>query len=211
MTVQNRRAVFASSLVLILANLLPLLAVWKLDWKIYDLLVLYWVEIILIGVINLVRMILIAPSGTTMGVHLWKLFFVPFFATHFGFFCVGIGLAIQVLFGKENFQVGDQISAMLNGDTRQLFWALAVSHLFSFFWNYVGQKEFRNTTVVRRMFQPYLRVIPLVLLTIGGAFLIIKLDLPIWSLYAYIGGKLLVDLIIHGVMHFRMMTYQPET
>ena len=101
----NRRSLFASSWVLLLANLLPFIAVWKLDWGVHDLLVLYWLEVILIGVINVLRMIFVTPFHATLSTHLWKLFFVPFFVSHYGFFCVGIGLAMQVIFGKENFQV----------------------------------------------------------------------------------------------------------
>lgn len=78
-TAENRRSVLTTALVLFLANLLPVIAVWKLNWTLYDLLVLYWVEVILIGVINVVRMILVAPVGGNVGFHLLKLAFVPFF------------------------------------------------------------------------------------------------------------------------------------
>lgn len=206
-TADNRRSVLTTGLILVLANLLPMLAVWKLDWKIYDLLVLYWIEIIVIGVLNLGRMTMISAHGTA-SMHFWKVFFVPFFAAHFGFFCVGLALAIQLLFGRENFQVEDQVMDLINGSTRQLLWPLMISHVFSLFWNYLGQREWQNTTVIRRMFQPYWRAIPLAITTIGLGFIVYKMNLPIWSLLVFIGIKTTVDLIIHVIMHFRIMTHR---
>lgn len=217
----NKRAVFATGLVLVLANLLPMVFVGKMGWGLMDdspdakkvfvelasiLLILYWAEIMVVGLFNLVRMILIAPAKATLGTHLWKLFFVPFFAAHFGFFCVGIGLAIQLIYGKDNFEIEEQIAAMINGSTEKLFWALFISHLFSFFWNFVVQREFRRTTVTRRMILPYIRVLPTTILTIAAAFIFQKVELPIWSLFVFIGVKTLIDLIVHCVMHFRLMS-----
>ncbi len=206
LTDQNKRSIFASGLILFAANLLPMIAVWKLNWSFYDLLVLYWTEIILIGVINLFRMILVVPPDSTLGFHLLKLAFVPFFAGHFGLVCVGIGIALQIVFGKEHFEVETQIAAMLWGKSRLVFWPLVISHLFSFFWNYIGQQEFRRTTVMRRMFAPYLRVAAQTLFIIGGALVCRYLNSPMQMLLALVGGKTLVDLITHVLLHFRFMS-----
>jgi hypothetical protein len=205
LTDQNKRSVFATGLILLGANLLPLIAVWKLNWTFYDLLVLYWAEIILVGVINIFRMILVNPGSSTMSFHLLKIFFVPFFAGHFGLFCVGVGLALQIIFGKENFQVENQIMAMLTGASRMLFWPIVISHLFSFSWNYIGQREFRRTTIMRRMFAPYLRVIPLAIFFIAAAYACLRFKSPDWMIIALVIGKALIDLITHVILHFRLM------
>jgi Family of unknown function (DUF6498) len=206
LTAQNKRSVFASSLILFVANLLPLIAVWKMNWSFYDLLVLYWTEIILIGAINLFRMFLVTPRESTLGFHLLKIAFVPFFAGHFGLVCVGIGIALMLVFGKENFEVDTQIAAMLFGKSSLVFWPFVISHLFSFFWNYLGQQEFRRTTVMRRMFTPYLRVVAQALFIVGSALVCRHLQSPMYILLALVGGKTLVDLITHVFLHFRFMS-----
>lgn len=45
-----------SSLVLIVANLAPIGGVLWLDWSVYEILLLYWTESVVIGVINVLRM-----------------------------------------------------------------------------------------------------------------------------------------------------------
>lgn len=46
-----------SSLVLILANLIPLAGVFLFQWDLLAILLLYWAESVIIGVLNVVRMV----------------------------------------------------------------------------------------------------------------------------------------------------------
>ncbi len=46
-----------SFVVLTLANLIPIAGVLWLDWAVVDILLLYWTESVIIGVINVLRMI----------------------------------------------------------------------------------------------------------------------------------------------------------
>ena len=205
LTEANKRSVFASSVILAAANLLPLIAVLKLNWKVYDLLVLYWIEVVVIGIFNVLRMILIAPRAATAQVHFLKLAFVPFFAGHFGLFCIGLGLALQFLFGKENFTVSDQVSSMIHGSAAMLFFPLFISHLFSFFWNYVSQREFRNATIARRMIFPYWRVLPVAAAFFASGWACQSLESPLWALAAMVLFKTIVDLATHIILHVRAM------
>lgn len=210
LTDQNKRSVFASGLILFAANLLPLIAVWKHNWTCYDLLVLYWTETILIGVINIFRMIIVNPQGSTPAFHLLKIAYIPFFAGHFGMFCVGIGLGMQVLFGEENFEVRNQIIQMLSGKSKLIFWPLVISHIFSYCWNFIAQREFKRTSVLRRMFAPYLRVIPVMAFAVGATYGCIYLQMVMWASFAFIGGKLLIDLLIHVIMHFKLIVRKEQ-
>ena len=47
----------ASSIVLIVANLLPLLGVIFLDWDAFSIVALYWVENVVLGLINVLKLI----------------------------------------------------------------------------------------------------------------------------------------------------------
>lgn len=209
-TAENRRSVFTTALVLFLANLLPVIAVWRLDWTIYDLLVLYWIEVILLGLINVARMILIAPVGENVGFHLLKLAFVPFFVGHFGFFCVGLGLVSQLIFGKGNFAVDDQVVSLIAGKGGQVFWPLFIAHVFSLSWNYLGQREFRKTTIMRRMIYPYVRVVPVMVVVLGIAYFGLSFEDPKWAGVTLVFGKTVVDLLTHVLLHFRFLNRLDE-
>ena len=46
-----------SSIVLIFANVIPLVGVLLFDWNVLEILLLYWTESVVIGVINVLRMV----------------------------------------------------------------------------------------------------------------------------------------------------------
>ena len=95
---------------LILANLVPVAGVLLLQWDVLTLLLLYWVENVVIGVINVFRMICTPvdtfykdcpepPEVTAPGEEYKydrkipgqgaKLILIPFFILHYGGFCYG--------------------------------------------------------------------------------------------------------------------------
>lgn len=75
--------------------------------------------------------------------------------------------------------------------------ALAASHLFSFFTNFIGRGEFRNVTVPILMFQPYGRIVVMHVAILFGAFLIMAFGSPAWMLVILIIGKTIMDLGLH--------------
>src|SRR3954454_1231163 len=105
-----------SAYVLIAANVLPLLGVLFLGWDTFSIVALYWSENVIIGAINVLKMITSAPdlaaiyaykfsnSGRTDGEladkfastaraalranQASKLFMIPFFTVHYGLFCL---------------------------------------------------------------------------------------------------------------------------
>ncbi|TWT75948.1 hypothetical protein Pla123a_27330 [Posidoniimonas polymericola] len=115
---------------LLAANLLPLLGVVFFGWSTFEVVILYWFENVVIGVINVLKMITCAPDSyeeslarLTRGedevtAHLikeqakaisdspWlnhgaKFFFVPFFIVHYGMFCLVHGVFVVVLLGGD--------------------------------------------------------------------------------------------------------------
>ncbi|QDU89898.1 hypothetical protein Pla175_32950 [Pirellulimonas nuda] len=112
---------------LILANLVPLAGVVLLDWDAFAVVALYWFENVVIGVLNIVKMIACCPqepseqaaqethpgrlaaidsltrqAGSATPVwaaHAIKLFIIPFFAVHYGLFTFVHGAFVFTLFG----------------------------------------------------------------------------------------------------------------
>jgi hypothetical protein len=206
-----------SAWALIAANVLPLLGVLFWGWDTFEIVALYWVENVIIGAINVLKMITcsseraaiesfnskVASSSKKLPGHGSKLFLVPFFVVHYGLFCLVHGSFILAFFQPESF-VGSPFEAFSHLaaaiSDRHLGWAvvgLAASHLYSFFRNYVGRGEYRRSIVVLQMFQPYVRVVVLHVAILFGAFVVIALGSNIGILAILIIGKTVLDLTMH--------------
>ena len=185
-----------SSAVLILANLVPLGGVLFLDWRVFDVLLLYWAENVVIGAINVLRI------GVSGGREKW--FVMPFFAVHYGIFCFGHLMAIMGIFDPSG--GSETISHLFFGMTpgealKSPLWigiaAIAVSHLFSFFGNFIGAGEYRRTSAKELMSRPYGRIVVLHVTVLFGAGLIQWLGSPVSMLLLLIAAKTVLDLKLH--------------
>lgn len=121
-----------SAVALVLANTVPLAGVLLWQWSISSVVILYWFENVVIGVLNVARMIALSPSraglaaaiaggnearaavveeatrrafgqiGGSSVVHGLKFFLVPFFTLHYFMFCAGHGVFVFSMFGDED-------------------------------------------------------------------------------------------------------------
>ncbi|MDL2335992.1 MAG: DUF6498-containing protein, partial [Chloroflexota bacterium] len=83
---------------------------------------------------------------------------------------------------------------------------LFLSHGISFLFNYVGRKEYLNTTPMKQMFQPYSRLIILHVTIILGSFFVIGLRQPVFLVALLVILKTAVDLFFHLREHARAAT-----
>ena len=183
-----------STLVLIIANLIPVAGMTFLGWNLSDVMVLYWAESAVIGFINLCKMIVIGRWMTLLA--------GPFFIGHFGGF-----MAVHFLFIYMLFVKGAEGGTGAGGDLEnvaQLFiilWpalaALFLSHIFSFFKNFIGRKEYQGRTLNQQMMEPYSRIIfmHLVIIFGGGLTLILGELTPV--LLIVIALKIYFDVKAH--------------
>ncbi len=189
----------ASAVVLVAANVIPLYGVVALGWSVFDVLLLFWVENVIVGLLNVARMIFAAPDDPLQ----WgaKLLFVPFFCFHYGMFTAVHGAFVFGLFG--HLKTSGLIEPALWLDTigaRQLWLpvgVLAASHLFSFLWNYIGRGEYRLASAPELMTKPYARVVVLHLTILFGGFGVQALGSPLWALVLLVVLKTGIDLAAH--------------
>ena len=190
---------------LIAANLAPVLGVLLFDWNVFLVLVLFWVENVIIGLLNLLKMALASGPGS-----LWpmKFFLIPFFTVHYGGFAAGHGVFVFGFFmegqgdvpGLEDF-LPWFLELMAE---HQLFFAvgaLLISHLVSFVVNYLLRGEYRQTSESQLMMAPYGRVAVLHITIIAGGFAVMALGQPIWALLILIALKIGIDLKAHSRSH----------
>jgi len=187
-----------SALALLAANLVPLAGVLLGQWKLGDVMVLFWSESAIIGFYTALKM---AVAGK------WaSLFAVPFFVGHFGGFMAVHFMFVYGLF-FDGFAGGGPepgVRAELAGVFVPLWPALAalfVSHGVSFAVNFLGQREYTGATVQNLMTAPYKRVIVMHLTIIFGGWLAMLLKTPAPALALLILLKVAADLRAHTREH----------
>lgn len=177
---------------LVAANLLVALqAVWH-EWGYYETMLVYWIEVAILGVYNVARLVVVgvfgaAPLGAWVeqyvdwGGPLNRLIFtvigIVFFVVKFGGFALAIGLFVvllpALLTPDGDSSGGETIFRALAGAGPGLLLAaaaLAVSHGISFARNFLAGREFDRLTIVELVFWPYLRMsLVAVILLLGVA------------------------------------------
>lgn len=182
-----------STLMLIVANLVPVAGTVFFGWRLSDVMVIYWAESAVVGVFNLMKIIVIGG---------WPgLFAGLFFLGHFGGFMVVHFLFIYTIF-VEGFG-GEGPS----GELTEVFYlflglwpallALVLSHGYSFFANFIGRREYAGRTVNKQMSEPYSRIIFMHMVLIFGGGLAMLLGEPTPVLLIVIALKIFFDLKAH--------------
>jgi hypothetical protein len=209
---------------LVIANLVPLVGVLIAGWSLPTILVLYWVENGVVGVLNVPKILLArgtgggtpSPGTFTMAMPpaltggASRAALASFFVLHYGVFWVVHGVFVFALpsfigptsipnggfgmFGSGSVALGaiPPAAALLFG-----------SHLVSFWQNELVRREYLRISPVQQMMAPYGRVVVMHMTILGGAFLALLLNAPLWSLVVMVVLKIGLDLRAHAVEHAR--------
>lgn len=184
-----------SQVALVLANAVPLVGVLLLGWTVFPLLLLYWLENVVVGAFNVLKMLLAKPAEPVY----WagKLFLIPFFIVHFGGFTFVHGVLVVAFFGPKGIQPFDLLTAVPAAiRANELGWgllSLIASHGFSFYWNYVKNGEYQRASLQALMGQPYGRVIVLHLTVLFGGWIVMLLGSPVGALLVLVALKTAAD------------------
>jgi hypothetical protein len=189
-----------SAMFLILINLVPLAGVFLFGWDAGTILVLYWLESVIIGVLNIPKILLARPesllNGSPIG-FVGNIIIAVFFIFHYGIFTFVHGVFVANFFG------GKEIMASLLQGGPVLWSALGflISHLFSFFVNFINKREYMGRAPNIQMARPYGRVMVMHVVIIFGAMLVTKMGSPIYALILLIVVKTVIDLRAHAKDH----------
>ncbi len=194
-------------------NLVPALCVVALGWSAFTLVALYWIENLIAGAINALKIVISGAANGWAGI-LTSLFLTPFFIFHYGMFCAVHGVFIWALFGGV-FQGavapdGDPLTALPKlllaqiGHDRFLFWnvaLLALYHLFRFAAYWLGNGEWRRGDPFTQMFSPYGRIIVVHMTIMLAGIPVALLGQPVW-------GVLCLALLKTGLETGRMFVFE---
>ena len=153
-----------SVILLTWVNLIPVIGILFWGWNIQAVLVLYWFESIMIGLLNI-------PKILMCGGGLHNLFLAAFFTAHYGGFAFGHMEALKMLFNVSHIQ---DYRFLYQGFTFALI-SLFISHLFSLWHNFIRRKEYQNRDGGKQMITPYHRVFIMHFIIIFGGIFIGKL------------------------------------
>lgn len=185
-----------SAWLLVAVNLVPLAGALWLDWQVLELLLLFWVENIVVGALNLVRMAA-APLREPLPA---RLFLMTFFCLHYGGFAAAHGVAVLSLFGSAEPGLADGAALWAAVRSPPIVWAAAallVSHAFSLVSNDWFGGERRQHDARALMTRPYRRVVVMHITILVGGLAITLLGSPIWALAVLVVAKLGMDLRLH--------------
>jgi uncharacterized protein DUF6498 len=188
---------------LVLANLLPLAGVLFLGWDVATILVAYWLENGIVGILNVPRMVLAARAQGAAKMQQLP-FRTLFFGIHYGIFWLVHGIFVLVLTGAVaagalrpvNFVPYDPAILLIAA-------GLLLSHLVSFLLNYVGHREYERTTLDAQQLLPYGRVLVLHMTVLLGGFGVLALGQPVALIVLLVLFKTIVDLAFHAWEHRR--------
>jgi hypothetical protein len=181
---------YPSAIFIILANLIPLFSVLFFRGSLGLILLLYWAESGIIGVMNVIKMATCqGPEKATAA----KAFIIPFFIMHYGIFMT-VHLMFLIFFLISD--LGNVLSADWGGFAISLG-ALLISHSISLALNYFMAGEYKAASPDQLMIQPYSRIIFMHLTIIFGGFFIMRLKNVTIPLAALIGIKTAVDAWLH--------------
>jgi hypothetical protein len=185
----------ASKVSLVIANLVPVAGVLLLGWDAGLLVILYWIENIIIGIYNVFKMLLMPPpEGESKAP---KIFIAPFFAVHYGGFCLGHGVFVFFLASgfSERSLLSEAVVLLVPAA------GLMVSHGISFYQHYLMGGEREKATLEKLMLAPYKRIVLLHVGILIGAVPVMALRSPMPLLLFLIVGKIVIDLKMHKKAH----------
>ena len=196
---------------LVVANLIPLVGVVFLGWSVWNILVIYWLENGIVGVLNVLKMSAATgeeATGLASALRIngqpvtsvSKVGLIPFFVMHYGIFWAVHGIFVLTLPAFLSLASDTPLEL---GFGAVLFAAvgLAISHGLSFWWNFLRGGEYRRTTPAVLMFQPYRRLIALHLTIIFGALAVTFTGAPVAAIAILVAVKTLLDLGLHLAEH----------
>lgn len=187
-----------SAVFLILANAIPILGIFLFGWDAVTILVLYWLESVIIGGLNVIKILSVRSSEDTPKIFFFgNLFIAAFFTVHYGIFTMVHGMFLKEVFGAEF------IFEDLKEGGPLLWTALSflVSHVFSMVVNFYGKAEYIGRPAIEQMFTPYGRVFVMHFVILLGGFAVQMLGDPLIAVIMLIVLKTGIDLAAHNKEH----------
>lgn len=208
-----------SSYALILANAIPLLGVLFFAWDSTTVLALYWLENLIIGAFNVLKMAMASLVSRLKG----GVFIILFFCVHYGLFCAAHGALLVDLIGfSQQLEATAKPALSLPGPFVMFSEALHIvmafmehlapaillgvcvillSRIVSFIEHFILRGELYKLTPNQMMMEPYGQIIVMHVGLVLGAIILRHFNNPVWLLAIIVIAKIVVDHSQHVRRH----------
>jgi hypothetical protein len=198
-------------------DLFPIYGVIAFGWNAVPLVMLYWMENIIAGVMTIPRIFI---SGASFGVggFLLGLFLCVFFVFHYGLFCAVHGTFLMAFIAMGNGTLAEGADIMMDVPAMFTFGMNSAPHVEWFvyaiigfqlavlLWEFVIKGEWKNTNPMAEMFAPYGRIIILHFAIFAGAGALFLLGQPIVGVLALIVFRAIYGVVTNGAKEFGFET-----
>jgi hypothetical protein len=179
-----KRALTKNDFLLIVVNLIPLYGVWFEDWDPKQIFLVYCLETVIIGLINVIKMACVTifvkkkdvweNGGSTTMQSGW--FFIFFFILHYGFF---VFVQTQIFFAVTGMLPDgsmlmrySKIPELLGPNGRLLLLIFIAYYTVDNVFRFFNSGVYKTISMGRLMFEPYLRIIvQQIVVILGSMFL----------------------------------------
>lgn len=186
-------------------DLIPVYGVVILGWGAAALVMLYWLENLVIGLMTLARMFASGATGGVIGLF-GTLFFAAFFTFHYGIFCFVHGEFLNTfaaISDPEHFSTDFHgplaliNSALSAAGHMKVFVGLILAwQIFLFLWDYLRRGEYLESDPHQEMFKPYGRIFVLHFAIFAGAAAMVWLGQPMWGVLGLIGLRAVWGVVL---------------
>lgn len=187
----HSRTLNLTTAALVIVNLVPLVGVLFFEWTVFEILLLFWAENLVIGVINVARYWTLYEKRN----HAMLLLYIPFFCLHYGAFALGHLVFLVSIFRPEDPNAWSLTALLVP------ILALIASHAYSYFAHFIGQREYLDVSPQQLMSQPYKRVVVLHLAIVLGGGLVMWMGEPLMALVVLVLLKIAFDVPAHRREH----------
>jgi len=166
-----KRTLTRADYFLIAANLIPVVGALFFDWNAKEIFLVYCLETIIIGILNLVKMGIVTAvrkkdkwynnNSYTMQS---GLFFMFFFLIHYGLF---VAVQMGIFFGVSGMGDGTDLTLfsffykwpeLLTNDSVIMLTAFGIGYGFKMIYEFIRSGDYKTTPLMVIMFQPYGRI-----------------------------------------------------
>ena len=165
-----KRKLSVSDYLLILVNLIPLYCVWFEGWNASQVFLVYCLETVIIGLINVLKMACVTifvkktdvwqNDGASTMQSGW--FFIFFFIIHYGFF---VFIQTQIFFSVSGLIPGhafmggySKIPALLGNNGKLMLLIFIAYYSVQTFFEFFMTGNYKTISMGRLMFEPYIRI-----------------------------------------------------
>ena len=190
-------------LLLVAANLIPVVGVLFFEWDVGLILLTYWVENGIVGILNVPRILLASGGEQPASAGAGKALLAAFFVVHYGIFWFVHGVFLNVFLNLRGlfttsfngFGAFDPFGVLVADSTVLIAGlALFLSHLANLIVNYLGRGEYKTSYPGAQMFAPYPRMIALHVTIIVGGMAIVGLGQPLFAVLLLVVIKTMIDI-----------------